>query len=186
MDEVTSVADLMGGLKPFQTQITIALVALPLGGVLLGRALLSLRKRVGLWFLSLVVHGAVFMVVPPLVVLLYLAFGTGTNLFTDVDAPLVFGPLISGAATLLLVPQIMDLDLIPGFHRLRGLMGLVALSFGGVFMLSRTRFSVWLWVRPSMTSLLLVAVLVYLAFKVCVDMITNPGRTPELDIDLND
>lgn len=174
--EVVSVADLVKDLGNHRDLIKYTLIGLPILGVLLGRMLMSFQERAAAWFLSIVVHAAIFLLIPPAIILAYLAFGTGMNLYQDVDALILFGPLLSGFLTLILVPQIMSLDDIPGFDRLRGLAGLVTMSFGLVFVLSRTNFMVWFLVRPTLFSLFVAAVVLYVIFRNFLNMVTRKAR----------
>jgi hypothetical protein len=180
MSQEASVAGLVDDLGKYREQIKFSLLGLPVGGLILGRLLMTIREQVAAWFLSIVVHAAVFLLIPPAIILAYLAFGTGINLYQDVDALLAFGPLLSGGLTLILVPQIMDLDEIPGFDRLRGLVGLVALSFGLVFVLSRTNFMIWFFVRPTLSTIFLAALGLYLLFKMFLGMMTRKGQASDL------
>lgn len=181
MEHGMSLADLAQGLGPYRSQISTGLVALPIGGALLGNVLCKLQDRAGAWFLSAVVHLAVFMIVPPLFVLGYLALGTHTNLFTQVDALLYFGPIASGMLTLFLVPQVLPLDRIPGFDRLRGLAGLTAITCVLLWGMSRMRLWGHIYILGSMQGVLLTILAVYLLVRYLVGKVMSPGRTPDLD-----
>lgn len=181
MSEQASIATLVAELSQHHSEILAGLVALPVGGYLLGSLLLKVQERVAAWFLSIVVHAAVFLVIPSAIVLAYLGLGSGVNLYSDVDALITFGPVLSGVLTLILVPQLMDLDDIPGFDRIRGLAGMVALCFGVVFFLSRTRIMLWFFVRPTMSQIFLLAVGLYLAFRTFFGMMTRRASRPGMN-----
>ena len=182
MTHGTSLAELATTLDPYRHQILQGLVALPLGGALLGRLLVAVQERAGAWFLSAVVHLAVFLMIPPAGVLAYLALGTHTNLFTDVDALLYIAPICAGLATLFVVPQVMPYERIPGFDRLRGLFGLVTLTSLIMWFLSRMHFVTYFWVRGGVGSLFLGAFVIFVLLKVCLDKVMSPARVHDLEL----
>lgn len=182
MENGTSLAELATSLEAYRPQILQGLVALPLGGALLGRVLVAVQERAGAWFLSAVVHVAVFLMIPPALVLGYLVLGTHTNLFTDVDALLYIAPILAGMATLFVVPQVMPFHRIPGFDRLRGLFGLAFLTTLIVWFLSRMHFVTYFWVRGGVGSLLMAGFVVFVLLKVCLDKVFRPARVHDLEL----
>lgn len=165
-----SLADLVGSLAPYRGGILYGLVAFPVLGPALGQLGLLATPRLGDWLLSMVVHLAVFMVVPSVLVIAYLGLATSTNLVTQVDAVLTFGPLVSGIATLFVVPRIRSFDDIPGFDRLQGLMLLVGMSSVLAFLIMKTRIFVSFFVVSNISQLLFLAFVVYLAMKAAFGM----------------
>ena len=75
------------------------------------------------------------------VVAAYSLFLTSTNLL-EVNALVYLLPIVSMVVTLVLVRQTVNLDEVPGFHRLSGLMTVIGVSFAVALAISRTR--VWL------------------------------------------
>jgi hypothetical protein len=110
------------------------------------------------------------MVVPSVLVIGYLATATSTNLVTQVDAVLTFGPVVSGIAALFVVPRIRSFDDIPGFDRLYGLMVLVGMATVLAFLIMKTRIFVGFFVISSIPQLLFLAFVVYLAMKAASGM----------------
>lgn len=182
MTHGTSLAELATKLDVYRPQILQGLVALPLGGALLGRVLVAVQERAGAWFLSAVVHLAVFVMMPPVAVLAYLALGTHTNLFTDVDVLLYIAPIIAGLATLFVVPQVMPYDRIPGFDRLRGLFGLAFLTTGILWFLSRMHFVTYFWIRGGIGSILLGGLVVFVLLKISLDKVLSPAKVHDLEL----
>ncbi len=181
MQEGTSLADLGVNLAPHRHEIMGFLVALPILGPLVGRALKAWRPRVGAWWLSAVVHMAVFLLVPTGMVVAYLAFVTQTDLFRQVDALLAFGPILAGFATLVLVPHVMPLDDIPGFDRLFGLMVLVGVAFSAVALLVKTRIFAGFVFFGGLKDLLVMAFCVYLLVRWAWGLVSGPSRAPVLE-----
>ena len=183
MTHGTSLAELATSLDVYRPQILQGLVALPLGGALVGRVLVAMQERAGAWFLSAVVHLAVFVMIPPAMVLAYLALGTHTNLFTEVDALLYIAPIVAGMATLFVVPQVMPFERIPGFDRLRGLFGLAFLTTLILWFLSRMHFVTYFWIRGGVGSIVLGGLVVFVLLKVCLDKVFRPARVHDLEFD---
>lgn len=88
------------------------------------------------------------------VVTAYSFFLTSTNLL-EVNALVYLLPIVSMVVTLVLVRQNVDLDEVPGFHRLSGLMTLIGMSFAVALAISRTR--VWLFFGGSVLLLFAIA-----------------------------
>lgn len=74
-----------------------------------------------------------------------------------------FLPILSMAATLGVIRRSISFDVIPGFHRIQGLMLLLGASFLVVFLLDRLR--VWLVFRGSFLALVALALVLFLALK---------------------
>ena len=71
----------------------------------------------------------------------YTLFFTSASLL-EVNALVYLLPVVSMVATLILVGRNVDFDAVPGFHRLSGLMTLIAVSFALALAISKTR----LWI----------------------------------------
>ena len=127
------------------------------------------RSRPGWWGVSTGVDGgatpwkhlyAIFVYlacVPGLfaaVVTAYSLFLISTNLL-EVNALVYLLPIVSMVVTLVLVRQNVDLDEVPGFHRLSGLMTLIGVSFIVALAIARTR--VWLFFGGSVLLLFAIA-----------------------------
>lgn len=108
--------------------------ALSLLGFLLPK---SVRYQKGtLWLYSLMVHLSCIPGMFALALLAYSLFFTRENLL-DVNAMVYFLPPLSMGLTLFLLRQQITFDLVPGFGRLLGLMGLMGLSFLGLLLLNK-------------------------------------------------
>lgn len=181
MNEGTSLADMVGVLAPHKQKILMGLAGLPILGPLVGKILVNVRERVGAWFLSGVVHLAVFLTVPSLLIIAYLMLATDANLLTDVDALLTFGPVVSGVLTLFLVPQVMALDRIPGFSRIASLAMLVAISSVMAYILAKTRIFAGIFMIATFKDLLMMGVVIYLIMAVLWSKVTGPASDHDFD-----
>lgn len=91
-----------------------------------------------------------------------------TFLFTresllKLDLVVTFLPIISMITTLVLIARRVDLDRLPGFDRLWGLITLLTLSFVVAMILDRLR--IWLFFGGGMVSLLVIAAVLYLLLR---------------------
>jgi len=92
-----------------------------------------------------------------------------TFLFTresllKLDVVVTFLPIVSMIVTLVVIARRVDLDRLPGFDRLWGLITLLAVSFVIALILDRLR--VWLFFGGGMVSLLVIAFVLYLILSV--------------------
>ena len=109
------------------------LPALCLLGFLLPR---SVRYKSGTqWLYSIVIHLSCLPGMFALALMAYQLFFTRENLL-DANVLVYFLPPVSMGLTLVLIKQQVSFQMIPGFGRLIGLMGLMGLSFLGVLLLS--------------------------------------------------
>lgn len=91
-----------------------------------------------------------------------------TMLFTresllKLDLVVTFLPIVSMIATLIVIARRIDLDRLPGFDKLWGLITLLAISFVIALILDRLR--IWVVFGGGMISLLVVAAVLYLALR---------------------
>ena len=96
------------------------------------------------------------------IVTLYLVLFAGENLL-DVNALVTIGPIVSMAITLAIAGRNVEFGPLPGFGRLSGLMVVLALTFGILFALSRTR--IWLVFGGSMFLLAALGAFVFALLK---------------------
>ena len=136
------------------------LVALPALALLLG---LVHRRGAGndapwKYFYSVVVYATCIPGIFGAVVTLYMMLFAGENLL-DVNALVTLGPIVSMAIALAIAGRNVEFGPLPGFGRLSGLMVVLALTFGILFALSRTR--IFLAFGGSMALLGVVGVFVF-------------------------
>ena len=74
-----------------------------------------------------------------------------------------FFPVVMMILTLVTISRLVNLDLLPGFNRLRGLMGLLTLTFVVTFLVMQTR--IWLIFGGSITAMILLLIALFLVFK---------------------
>lgn len=177
MTQGTSLADLAVVVEPHRREIMIGLLALPVVGPLIGRLLMGLSERAGAWFLSLVIHLAVFLVLPTAMILGYLGFVVHTNLFTQVDALLYIAPLLSGTFTLFMVPRVMALEDIPGFDRLVGLFVLVGVTTFLLMLFAKMRIYMGFFILGGFKDLLLVGLGIFLLLRWALGKISGSSDT---------
>ena len=96
------------------------------------------------------------------VLVLYALLFTGESLL-EVNLLVYFGPIAGMAATFALARRTVDLDDVPGFGRLSGLLLMAAVSFSAVFLLTRLR--VWVVFGANLLWFFLLALGVFLALK---------------------
>jgi hypothetical protein len=96
------------------------------------------------------------------VIVAYTFLFTRGNLL-GMNVVVTFLPIAAMIATIVIITRRVDLGRLPGFDRLSGLIGLMALSF--VVALLLDRFRLLLIFGGGMLSLLVAAVIVYVAFR---------------------
>jgi hypothetical protein len=96
------------------------------------------------------------------VVTAYAVFFTSANLL-DVNALVYLLPVVSMVVTLILLRKNVDLDAVPGFHRISGMMTLVGVSFAIALAVSRTRL--WIFFGGSIFLLFAIAAVAFVFMK---------------------
>jgi hypothetical protein len=96
------------------------------------------------------------------VIVAYTLLFTRENLL-GLDVFVTFVPIASMIATVEVIRRRADLDRLPGFDRLWGLIGLLTVSFVIALILDRLR--VWLFFGGGMLSLVVIAAILYLVFR---------------------
>lgn len=96
------------------------------------------------------------------VVVTYTFFFSRGNLL-KLDVAVTFVPIVSMIATLVVISRRVDLERLPAFDRLWGLIGLLTVSFVIALILDRLR--VWLFFGGGMFSLLIVAAILFFVFR---------------------
>lgn len=102
-----------------------------------------------------------------------------TFLFTresllKLDLVVTFLPIVSMVATLVVIARRVDLDRLPGFERLWGLITLLAISFVIALILDRLR--VWVIFGGGMLSLAVVAAILYLILRAASRAVVGRAR----------
>ena len=92
----------------------------------------------------------------------YMLFFTAANLL-EVNALVYLLPVVSMVATLVFLGQNVDLDAVPGFHRLSGLMTLIVVSFAVALAISKTRL--WIFFGGSIFLLFAIAAVAFVFMK---------------------
>lgn len=102
-----------------------------------------------------------------------------TFLFTresllKLDLVVTLLPIVSMIATLVLIARRVDLDRLPGFERLWGLITLLAVSLVIALVLDRLR--VWIFFGGGMVSLIVIAAVLYLVLRAAARTVAGRGR----------
>lgn len=151
-----SIQDFLLRAGAYPVAILAAFVAVPVAAWLVGRLHGPGRGGTTPWkqlyatFIYLTCVPGLFAAV----VTAYVLFLTSTNLL-EVNALVYLLPIVSMVVTLVLVRQNVNLDEVPGFHRLSGLMTVIGVSFAIALAISRTR--VWLFFGGSIFLLFAIA-----------------------------
>ena len=96
------------------------------------------------------------------VVTAYTLFFTSANLL-EVNALVYLLPVVSMVVTLILLGKNVDLDAVPGFHRLSGLMTLIGVSFAIALAVSKTRM--WFFFGGSIFLLFAIAAVAFVFMR---------------------
>jgi hypothetical protein len=127
-----NIKELMQRLEPFQGEIALGLIALPLVTYIIG-AVLQKGSR---WLTRYLFAAAIYLAVIPgmcmAVIILYMLLFVRANLLQEMHLVLHFLPVVSMLATLWAVSRLEDFEEVPGFGRIQGFMILVGLSFAGL------------------------------------------------------
>lgn len=111
---------------------------------------------------SVLVHTACIPGVFAAVIVGYTFLFTRESLLR-LDLVVTFLPIVSMVATIVVIARRVDLDRLPGFGRLWGLITLLAISFFIALILDRLR--VWVIFGGGMLSLLVMAAILYLVLR---------------------
>ena len=150
-----TVVDLIQQLTHFNTALLIFLVALPIG-------VFIYWKSIGPYAGNDEPHQYVFATAVFLACIpgIFASVLTGYTLFfihgnlLEVNLVIYLLPILSMIATLMITSRATNIERLPGFYRLRGLMSLLALTF--ILALLLIRFRVWLAFGGSFLSLALI------------------------------
>lgn len=133
-----TIHELMWMLEPFQREIALGLVALPLLTYSLGFLLQKLSRPLARYLLAGAIYLAVLPGICTAVVLLYMLLFVRANLLREMHLVLHLLPVVSMLGTLWAASRLEDFDCIPGFDRIQGLMILVGLGFAAVLIVHKT------------------------------------------------
>lgn len=169
MDSIT-IFGLVNSLLQYRVIIATFIILIPVISFVVG----ILLKRAGktkacAWFLSIIIYITLIPGICILIIVLYLFFFAGTNLVTQLDIILYFGPIISMIATLIIVSRIMPFRDIPGFDRLSGLMLVTGISFAIILFLYRLRFFIGFF--ASLEILILIFAAIFVLLKIGIEKI---------------
>lgn len=104
----------------------------------------------------------------------YALLFTHENLL-DVNVLVYVLPIVSMALTLMVIGRRVSFLALPGFGRLSGLMGMLAIGF--VFALAAERTHVLLMFGGSMFGVMMLAGIAFAALMLCARLVTGPRRT---------
>ena len=128
----------MQTLEPFEREIALGLVALPVLTYSLGFLLQKLSRPLSRYLLA----GAIYLAVLPgicmAVMLLYMLLVVRSNLLREMHLVLHLLPVASMGATLWAASRLEAFDCIPGFERIQGLIILVGLGFAALLIVHKT------------------------------------------------
>ncbi len=124
------------------------------------------------WTYSVLIHAICLPGTFSLALLAYQLLFTRENLL-DVNVLVYFLPPLSMGLTLFLLRQQITFQLVPGFRRLIGLMGLMAMAF--FILLILNKLFVGIFFGGSIIQLLGIGLLMYLAIRWCWARLTQRG-----------
>lgn len=139
MSGSVSFFDLMTQLTGYRRWILVLLAAAPLAVWVLGATLAQHRKQLYNRLMTVPVYVSVLPGLMMAWILAYSMLFTRQNIFADLDFLLFFGPVASMIACLMLLSHYTELDSVPGFDKLSGMMILAGLSFLILLVLSKLR-----------------------------------------------
>ena len=89
----------------------------------------------------------------------------------------IYSPILSMVATLMLAARAVNLDEVPGFDRLWGLMVLLGVSFGIALAITKTRL--WILFGGSILTLFLIAAFAFALLKWGAHLLFRRGDEPK-------
>lgn len=162
-----SLVDLVQNLSTWRLEAAVFFAALPLVAYVGGRLLVGgFGRKATSRFLAVVVYLAVLPGIPMAIIVAFLLFFARSNLLTDYDAVLFFGPVLCMVLTLFATSRVLPMDEIPGFGKLRGLMMVTTLAFALAYLLYR--LGIHLVFFGSLTSLVILFLLLVFALELGV------------------
>ena len=150
-------------------------VAIPLVSWLVGLVHAGERSALSPWryVYSTLVYVSCVPGVFAAVIVAYTFLFTRESLL-KLDLVVTFLPIASMVVTLIVIARRVDLDRLPGFDRLWGLITLLAVSFVVALILDRLR--VWLFFGGGMLSLLVIAAVLYLLLRAAASAVVGRRR----------
>ncbi|MBN2735793.1 MAG: hypothetical protein JXR70_02350 [Spirochaetales bacterium] len=160
-----SIQDLTIWLTSFHIPILVALILIPIAAFLNGQVFIKgLKKnKGGAVIYSILTYLTVIPGICASITIAYLLFFTRVNLVQQLDVIIHIGPVLSMIATLTITGHFMDFAIIPGFHRLSGLMLVTGASFVFVLILHRMRILIGFFAGAEV--LAIIFIVVFLLFK---------------------
>lgn len=159
-----SLGELIERLGDYQSEIAIALLAVPVLALLLGLFVKNGKGNEAPWkyFYSVLVYAACIPGLGALLLTLYQVIFLRESVL-DVNAVVYLLPIVTSIVALGIMSRRVDFTDLPGFGRLSGLMVMVGLSFLAVFVLDRTR--IWLFFGGGIRSLIILGAFAFALFK---------------------
>ncbi len=127
-----TVGELLQRLEPFQGEIALGLLVLPLLTYGLGALLQQGSRRLCRYLLAAAIYLTVVPGISMAVIVLYMLLVVRLNLLHELNLVLHALPIASMLATLWAASRLEDFDNIPAFERIQGLMLLVGLGFAAL------------------------------------------------------
>jgi hypothetical protein len=173
-----TVRDLINLAGQHSLALIVAFLAPPLAAWLLG--LMHPRGQGGAppwkYFSAVLVYLACIPGMFAAVVTAYSLFFSRENLL-DANLLVYFLPIVSMAATLILIRKNVTFDEVPGFDRLSGLMAMVGCSFAIALAIQKT--NIWVFFGGSIEKLFILAVGVFALLKWGAYMLFRRGDEPK-------
>ncbi len=159
-----SIAELIARLGHHSTGLVIFLTCLPVMTYLYGKLISPVQalQRPHRYIYAGLIYLACVPGIFAAVLTAYSLFFIRANLL-EVNFAIYFLPILSMGITVALIKNRVDLDELPGFDRLKGLM--VLLTFTFIIVLFLIRFRIWLVFGGSLTALLVLGVAVFLLLR---------------------
>jgi hypothetical protein len=147
--EPLTMKELVRQALPYRTYVLYWVLALPAVTFLLGHLLRPLSRRLSGWFLTLAILVAIVPGLMSGLTVGYLFLFTATNMVSEMDLVIHFGPIASMLATLVAATRVLPVREIPGLDRIGGMFLFGAVVSGILFALSRSRFATYFWLGES-------------------------------------
>lgn len=159
-----SIAELIARLGQYSTGLMIFLTALPVIAYFYGKFISPVQalQRPHRYIYAFLIYLACVPGIFSAVITAYSLFFINANLL-EVNFAIYFLPILSMGITVALIKNRVDLDGLPGFDRLKGLIVLLTLTF--IILLFLIRFRVWLVFGGSLMALWVLGAGVFLLLR---------------------
>ncbi|QQS28313.1 MAG: hypothetical protein IPM47_15825 [Sphingobacteriales bacterium] len=144
--------------------VVLFFVLLPIAALIAGKVTTRDEVRSSPWnyFYSTLVYLTTVPGIFALVLCVYTLFFERHRSLLEVNALVYFLPLISMISTLLIINRKIDMKHIPGFHRLSGMLMMIAVTFITILIIQQTR--IWVIFHGSVMYLFGLFIVLFLLF----------------------